>query len=154
MCLTILEIEIDSVAQEYTCHRTRYVKQTIQHWRPRKCCTLRELQSVIGLLSHACKVVHPGRVFLGCMFRLAASVRHLSHQLRLTKQRLSLNLEWWHCFLEGWNGTTCVDSSIQSVKMLSLHLTHLGGGAVEPTKKKIVSFNTSGRGYCRGQYHS
>lgn len=131
-CLTILGIEIGSVDQELNLpqYKIKWVKQTIQHWRARKCCTLRGLQSVIRLLSHVCKVVHPGRVFLGCMFWLAASVQHLSHQLRLIKQRLSLNLEWWHCFLEAWNGTSLCG---QFNPKLLVHMTHLGIGAVEPT---------------------
>ena len=106
-CLTILGIEIDSVAQELRLpqDKLKRVKQTIHHWRGRKCCTLRELQSLIGLLSHACKVVHPGRVFLGRMFRLAATVRRPSHRLRLNRDFRS-DLEWWHRFLEGWNGTS------------------------------------------------
>ena len=62
------------------------------------------IQSLIGLLSHACKVVHPGRVFLGRTFRLAATVRP-SHRLRLNRDFQS-DLEWWHRFLEGWNGTS------------------------------------------------
>lgn len=106
-CLTILGIEIDSVTQELRLpqDKLKRVKQTIQHWRGRKCCTLRELQSLIGLLSHACKVVHPGRVFPGRMFRLAATVRRPSHRLRLNRDFRS-DLEWWHRFLEGWNGTS------------------------------------------------
>ena len=130
-CLTILGIEIGSVDQELNLpqYKLKWVKQTIQHWRARKCCTLRGLQSVIRLLSHVCKVVHPGWVFLGCMFWLATSVQHLPHQLRLIKQRLLLNLEWWHCFLEAWNGTSLCG---QFNPKLLVHMTHLGIGAVEP----------------------
>ena len=94
-CMSILGIEVDSEAQELRLPQDKLerLKQIIQQWRGKKCCTLRELQSITGLLNHACKVVRPGRVFLSRMFRLAASVRRPSHRLRLNREFRS-DLEW------------------------------------------------------------
>lgn len=106
-CMTILGIEIDSISQEVRLpiNKLGRLKQTIRQWRGRKACTLRELQSLIGQLNHACKVVRPGRVFLSRMFRLAASARRPSHRVRLNREFRS-DLEWWHSFLESWNGVS------------------------------------------------
>ncbi len=105
--LTILGIVVDSVAQELRLpqDKLRMLKQEIRRWRGRKRCTLHELQSLLGLLNHACKAVKPGRIFLGRMFRLSAGVKRPSHRLHLNCDFRS-DLEWWHKFLERWNGAS------------------------------------------------
>lgn len=92
---------IDSIRQELRMPQEKLLcfKHTIQKWRGRKCCRLRELQSLTGLLNHACKVVKPGKVFLGRMFRLAAGVHKPNHRIRLNLEFQS-DLEWWHRFLK------------------------------------------------------
>ena len=39
----------------------------IRDWQGRRSCQKRELQSLVGKLQHACKVVKPGRSFLMCI---------------------------------------------------------------------------------------
>ena len=58
----------------------------------------------MGHLSHACKVVKPGRRFLrGLIVRLAGAKRRHFH-IRLNTE-FRADLEWWHTFLASWNGT-------------------------------------------------
>ena len=52
-------------------------------WRRKKACKKRELLSLIGSLSHACKAVRAGRSFLRRLIDLSTTVKHLNHFVRL-----------------------------------------------------------------------
>ncbi len=60
----------------------------------------RELQSLAGHLSHACKVVRPGRRFLRGVFGLLSLFRKRNHLVRLS----GAFREWSCVFAESWNG--------------------------------------------------
>ena len=64
--LTFLGIEIDTVQQELRlpAKKLRRLQQTLAHWASKINPTKLELQSLIGLLSHAATVVRPGRIFM------------------------------------------------------------------------------------------
>ena len=66
LCLTFLGIEINSVESTLKLleDKLECLLEELQHWGDRKVCTSRELESLIGLISHASKVIHPGRTFL------------------------------------------------------------------------------------------
>lgn len=63
----------------------------------------KRLLSIIGTLSHACKVVSPGRTFLCRLIDLATWVANLDHFVRLNQAARS-DLEWWCQFANQWNG--------------------------------------------------
>ncbi len=44
--------------------KMRALKALLGRWGNKKACRKRELLSLIGKLSHACKIVKPGRIFL------------------------------------------------------------------------------------------
>ena len=79
------------------------LKQMIIKWSTRKACRKRELLSLIGYLSHACKVVPPGRPFLRRLIELSTKAKLLHHHLRLNIQ-VRCDLQWWSMFLQSWNG--------------------------------------------------
>ena len=58
-CMPILGIEVDTQAMELRLptDKMERLKETLQAWKIKRSCTRRELESLIGLLSHACKVV-------------------------------------------------------------------------------------------------
>ena len=58
--------------------------------------------SLIGLLSHACKAIRPGRSFLSRLIDLSMTVRVLSRPIRLNTSARS-DMEWWGQFCETWN---------------------------------------------------
>ena len=66
------------------------------YWRHR--CKKRELLSLIGKLSFACKMVPSGRIFLHRLIDLSTSVEKLHHHLPLTREA-KLNMQWWLHFL-------------------------------------------------------
>ena len=72
---------------------------------PHKCCNRRELESLIGHLHHAVKVVWPSRTFLRCMIDLLCRFRKRDHLIRLNSE-FHLNLLWWHQFSSQWHGVS------------------------------------------------
>ena len=75
----------------------------ILSWRNRRAATKRELQSLVGLPSHAAFVVIPGRTFLRQMINLISRAELPHHHLRLNSEFRS-DLLWWASFLPLWNG--------------------------------------------------
>lgn len=73
----------------------------------RKSYQKRSLLSLIGKLSHACKVVLAGRLFLRRMIEQAKTARRLNHWVHLTAEFHS-DLRWWQTFLEYWNGCSMI----------------------------------------------
>lgn len=105
--LVFLGIEIDSSALEMRlpADKLAKLKDTVAAWRGRKACKKRDLLSLIGTLSHACKVIKPGRSFLRRLIDLSKRVSDLNHFVRLNVQARS-DIEWWFRFASTWNGVS------------------------------------------------
>ena len=108
--LTFLGIEIDTMEGILRLPegKLRRLVSTLSEWGDKKVCTRRELESLVGLLNHVCKVVQPGRSFLRRMISLltATSRSHSSkpfHHIRLNRE-FRADLIWWRTFVEPWNG--------------------------------------------------
>ena len=71
-CLTFLGIEIDSAAGVMGLPQDKLerVQHTLASWTHWKSSTRRDLESLVGTLLHACRVVRPGRSFLRRMIDL------------------------------------------------------------------------------------
>ncbi len=68
-------------------------------------CTLRELQSILGLLSFACSVIVPGRAFLRRLFALTAGVAKPYFFVKITNVARK-DLRVWEVFLDSFNGVS------------------------------------------------
>ena len=70
--LVVLGIELDSLDQTARLPAEKLIalQELIQSWRTRRWCNRRQLESLIGHLHHAAKVVWPGRTFLRRMLDL------------------------------------------------------------------------------------
>ncbi|KAK3735839.1 hypothetical protein QZH41_007474 [Actinostola sp. cb2023] len=79
------------------------LKSLIQSWVPRRWCNRHQLESLIGYLHHAAKVVWPGRSFIRRMIDLLCCFRNKDHPIRLNKE-FRQDLLWWHTFLTHWHG--------------------------------------------------
>jgi len=69
--------------------------------------TKRQLLSLIGKLSFACKVVPTGRIFLRRLIDLSMTVKHPHHRLPISVEA-ERDLAWWQDFLPSWSGTSFV----------------------------------------------
>ena len=105
--LTFLGIELDSMRLEIRLPSGKLDKLRIliASWRTRKSCKRKELESLVGHLCHACKVVRPGRRFLRGFFQLLSNCHRRYYCIRLNCS-FRADLEWWHVFLLRWNGAS------------------------------------------------
>ena len=104
--LTFLGIEIDTVRQELRLptNKLERLLRMVDEWDSKKVCTRRELESFIGILQHACKVIRPGRSFLRRAISLISVAKQPHHHIRLNEEFRS-EVKWWKAFAAHWNGT-------------------------------------------------
>ena len=95
------------------------IKVCIRSWQGRKSAKKRELLRLIGLLSHASRVVRAGRTFLRRMIDLSTIPKELDHWVRLNKGFQS-DLYWWALFLEEWNGVSMFDGMVHSTPVATV----------------------------------
>ncbi|CAB4014711.1 uncharacterized protein LOC110254160 [Paramuricea clavata] len=123
---TVLEfmgIILDSVRMEARLpddkiERLRAVFNTFQK---RRSCTLKELQSLIGTLNFACKVIPPGRPYLQRMIELTRNIRQPHHHIKLSAGFFK-DLEMWKQFIVNWNGASFfLSSAWENSECLQLH---------------------------------
>ena len=103
--LTFAGIELDSVAWEarLPMEKLQRYRSLIRDIKKRKKLTLRELQSVIGCLSHCCYIIPAGRPFLRRLIDLTMGVHLAHHHIRLNKE-VRADLATWASFLDQFNG--------------------------------------------------
>ena len=84
-CLTFLGIELDTKTRTLRLPRDKLARilDTLETWQEKKVCRRKELESLVGLLHHACKIVRPGRSFLRRMIALLSTAND-RHVIRLT----------------------------------------------------------------------
>ena len=112
-CLTFLGIQIntESLLLHLPEEKLSKLKQELFHCILRKSISKRELQSLIGLLQFATKVIWPGRSFLRQLYAMQSIGSHPEHHVRLNIAARA-DIVWWHLFAEEWNGISILwDSS-------------------------------------------
>ena len=102
--LTILGTELDSVNQvaHLPAEKLEALRELIALWLARTLCNRRKLESLIGHLHHAAKVVWPGRTFLRRMIDLPCCFHKKDHP----NKEFHHDLQWWHQFLIEWHGVS------------------------------------------------
>ena len=105
--ITFLGILIDTKAFELRLPRDKLcrLRELLRLWGTKKVCTRKELESLLGHLSHAATVVRPGRTFLRQLFSLMKAARAPHHYVRLNAGARA-DLTWWYHFLQAWNGSS------------------------------------------------
>ena len=100
-----LGIDIDTVAGHLylPADKLTNLRQMVDHWSHRRSCQRRELESLVGTLQHAAKVIRPGRTFMRRMIDLLKGRRSPHHYIRLNKE-FRADLAWWKRFAQTWNG--------------------------------------------------
>ena len=112
--LVYLGIEIDTISMELRLPQDKLtrLRAMLCNWLPnghaiRRSTTKRQLLSLIGLLSHAAKVVRPGRPFIRRLIDASTSVQSLNHHIRLGSPARE-DIIWWHILLQCWNGISVI----------------------------------------------
>ena len=121
-CLMVLGIVIDTELGQLRLPADKLdrLRSLLQEWGTKKACARKELESLIGLLNHACKVVRSGRSFLRRMLDLLHAVPHQQPTIRLNAAFRS-DLAWWRAFLVNWNGVSFLPTPalLPSVELMS-----------------------------------
>ena len=121
-CMVFAGIELDTVKWEARLpedKKAKCIKQIRVLLQKRK-TTLRELQSLIGLLNFCCQVVVPGRAFLRRLINMTIGATKPFHHIRLT-QSAQADLLAWLEFLDAFNGRAFFLSDV----WLSSEVLHL-----------------------------
>ena len=105
--LSFAGIELDTVHSEARLPLDKVMRcaSLLSDYLKRKKVTLRELQSLIGLLNFPCSVVLPGRAFLRRLIDLTIGITRPQHFIRLTRAVKS-DMRTWLAFLSNFNGSS------------------------------------------------
>ena len=103
--LTFLGIEVDTVSFQLRLPRDKMfrLREALLSCIQRRSLTKKELQSLVGLLQFATKVIRPGRPFLRRLYSKQQISSSTSHRIRLNTPARA-DIYWWHLFMDRWNG--------------------------------------------------
>ncbi len=109
--ITFLGIIIDTDKRELRLPtiKLQRLMEEVKLWLRKRSCTRRELESLIGTMQHACKVITPGRSFLRRVISLLNVAKRRHHHIRLNSE-FKADLAWWHVFAAHWNGSSLLVS--------------------------------------------
>ena len=122
-CITVHGIELDTIKWEARLpgDKVKNMQSATEGIRKCRSISLRQLQSVIGLLNFACKVISPGRAFLRRLINLTIGISKPSHHVRLNSEARA-DLAAWHCFLSSYNDVTMlINSKLISSESIKLY---------------------------------
>ena len=133
-CVTFLGILIDTQRFELRLplDKVQRLRDLLRSWASRWACTRRELESLLGHLSHAASVIRPGRTFLRQLFGLLTVAKKPGQFVRLNLSARA-DIAWWQCFLDSWNGLSFFPLPAPSVHVFSDASSSFGCGAFVPT---------------------
>lgn len=116
--LTFAGIELDTVKLEarLPIDKVQKCRSLLTSALTRDKMTLREIQSLIGVLNFACRVVKPGRAFLRRLINTTLKRPH--HFIRLNKD-IKADIRLWLRFMDDFNGEALFSSDewLTSVKL-------------------------------------
>lgn len=121
--IEFMGIVLDSVRMEARLPEDKLTRITdlLTSFQKRRSVRLVELQSLIGTLQFACKVVVPGRTFLQRVINLTRGVPSRFHHVRLNREFFK-DLTMWKAFLTKWNGRSFfLESSATPTPVLDLY---------------------------------
>ena len=94
--ITYLGIEFDTKSMELHLPdgKLQRVKAMIMEWLSCKAGRRRKMESLVWLLQHTAKVVHPGRRFVRRIIALMTLAQERDHFIRLNAE-IHSDLQWW-----------------------------------------------------------
>jgi hypothetical protein len=116
-CTDFLGLEIDTAAMEARLPSEKHAKALllVRTYLRRRSITLLELQSLIGFLSFAAKVVPLGRPFLRRLYNALSCYPASPHHPRPITPQMKGDLRWWLAFLPQWSGISIIRPTREEV---------------------------------------
>jgi hypothetical protein len=126
--LVFLGIEFDTIQMTMRLPQDKLfkLKSNIQACLKSKKVTLKFLQSLIGLLNFACKVVAPGRALCRRLIDLTIGIRKPHHKIKINADTKA-DLQVWLNFLQQYNGVTLIHNIWTADTCLQLFTDSAGG---------------------------
>ena len=133
-CLKFLGFELNSSKTKVRLpsRKLQEISLLVSQWQGKKSSTKKELESLVGKLAFASRVVKPGKTFLRRMYELLSGIRQPHHHVRLNSQFRS-DLQWWATFLSAWNGVSIMEPpgcQISAIHFSTDASGHFGCGAL------------------------
>ena len=94
------------------------IRDFIREWRGKRACTRKEMESLLGHLSHATMVIRPGRLFLRQLFALLPMAPKPHHHIPLSLAVWE-DFQRWDFFMRFWNGISLFPPAPPSVDVYS-----------------------------------
>ena len=118
--LTFLRVRVhtDLLQLSLPPDKVTHLQEVLRQWKSRKSCTRKELESLVGHLSHAATVVRPGHIFLRNLSFLLSRVSKPYHFIHLNMEARA-DIAWWQCLLQYWNGLSFFPPTSPSCHMYS-----------------------------------
>lgn len=145
-CLTFLGFELDSRRNEIRVpsQKMEDIRKEVASWTGKKSCRKKELESLVGRLGHASRVVKPGKTFMRRLFEALAGARRSHHHIRLGSAVRS-DILWWHTFMADWNGVRIIPQpQSPSAILWSDASGSFGCGAICPTLSRWIQLRWDG----------
>ena len=98
-----IEVDTSSMTIRLPQEKLSELRSKVASMSVKKKSTLKDLQSLLGSLNFACRVIVPGRAFLRRLYDLTKSVSNPHHMVRLNKEARA-DLAAWSLFLQSFNG--------------------------------------------------
>ncbi|XP_061196003.1 uncharacterized protein LOC133204281 [Saccostrea echinata] len=127
--LTFLGIEFNTVEMIMRLPLVKIdeIKQKILDIMALKKVTLKQLQSLLGLLNFACRVIVPGRAFCRRLIDATIGLNKPHHHTRVTLE-MKADLKVWLDFLQSFNGISVITEGIWvNNETLQLYTDSAGG---------------------------
>ena len=119
------------------------IKEALHEWSHKKSSTLKDLQSLIGTLQFACRVVVPGRAFLQRIISLTKGISNSRWHFKLNTE-FRKDVSMWLGFLEHWNGLASSWGALFSPPQISSYLLMPPGLLVMVGTLMDNGFNATG----------
>lgn len=121
--IEFLGITLDSILMEARLPLDKILKccATLDSMLSKATCSVKEMQSLIGLLNFACSIIQPGRAFLRRMICLTCGISKDQKFLNISHEA-KLDMKLWLTFLQRYNGKSMfINDVFVSNKTLDLY---------------------------------
>ena len=134
--LEFLGFELDSreMVIRLPPRKLRELQALIRSWVGRTSCLRKDLESIVGKLAHAARVVKPGKTFMRRMFETLAGARQAHHHIRINSS-LRSDIIWWNTFISAWNGISMIPIGVENRQAIHIWTDasgNFGCGALDP----------------------
>ena len=150
---TVHGVELDTVLWQarLPVDKVQKIAGALGNMSHRRHTTLHDLQSLIGMLNFACRVISPGRAFLRRLIALTIGVTKPGHHIKLNSEARA-DLSAWYTFISAFNGVAMfIDStwvSSVSIKLYTDAASTQGFAAVFGSRWFNGTYPDIWRGYC------